>query len=410
MREGWQKVRLGDVAHRVIGKTPPRKQARYWEATPGDRPFVSIANMKPNGHIYPTEGITETAEKEGWAKRTPAGSLLLSFKLTIGRVAIADKDLFTNEAIATIFPHDDVLRDYLAIALQGVDWSQLGGRAVKGTTLNKASLDAVPIPLPPLAEQRRIVDLIGAVDEAIEAADAEAEAARGLARSTRNVFFRGGTNTVPMGSVYELTAGKQLQSSNTEGVLTPYIRAGNIGDGFLNLEVMKSMYLTDTEVERLRLQVGDVLVVEGGNGYGKSAVWEGEKAGNVAYQNHVLRLRPISEHYSTEYARQWAQWCHEQGLFQPTGTGIPNIGLRRAREMPIREQSGFQSPREIQLAAASGETEREARATADALRTLRSNLLTVLLSGEHEIPESYDELLTQPTESNTAPALEEVLA
>jgi type I restriction enzyme S subunit len=156
---------------------------------------------------------------------------------------------------------------------------------------------------------------------------------------------------------------------------------------------MKEMTLTQPERAKLALRDGDVVVVEGGNGFGKSAIWRATLPGVVAYQNHVLRLRVAQDSYPTEYLSHWARWCHEQGHFRPTGSGIPNIGLGRARSMPIRISESETLPDELLAASAADAAADGARATADTLRTLRSDLLTVLVSGEHEIPASYDAMM-----------------
>ena len=189
-RDGWRETTLGEVATRTIGRTPPRNDSSMW-ATSTERPFVTIADLGLNRTVTAREGVSELAEASGHAKRFPAGSLLLSFKLSIGRVGVADRDVFTNEAIARLAPVDGVLRDFLAIALENVNWEELGSRAVKGKTMNKSSLDAVPITLPPLDEQRRIVATVKSVDDALDAARATADALRTLRSNLLTVLLSG---------------------------------------------------------------------------------------------------------------------------------------------------------------------------------------------------------------------------
>lgn len=169
MRDGWDRTTLGEIASLSIGRTPPRKQARYWTKQL-HRPFCTIADMT-SAHVDPTnEGVTAAAEEEGKAKRVPAGALLLSFKLTIGRVGFAARDLFPNEAIAWVCPEGRVSERFLAVWLSYIDIESEAVRAVKGNTLNSQSLRALPVLVPPEADQRRIVDLIGVVDTYIEGA------------------------------------------------------------------------------------------------------------------------------------------------------------------------------------------------------------------------------------------------
>ena len=119
-----QTYELGDIVELNIGRTPPRGEDRYW-TTNVERPFCTISDMTAP-RIYPArEGVTELAEREGKARRVPAGALLMSFKLTIGRTAVAGRDLFPNEAIVWIRPREDapVSQDYLRLYLSAYDYA-----------------------------------------------------------------------------------------------------------------------------------------------------------------------------------------------------------------------------------------------------------------------------------------------
>lgn len=97
---------------------------------------------------------------------------MFSFKLSIGETAFAGRDLFTNEAIAGLFPLDARQLEvrYLQHALSVVDYDALTGHAVKGRTLNSKTMAQIPLILPPLDEQHRIADLMGTAEHARAAA------------------------------------------------------------------------------------------------------------------------------------------------------------------------------------------------------------------------------------------------
>ena len=174
----WVETTLGDVAEIAIGRTPPTKEPRYWTEDLS-RPFCTIADMSGRTIDPRRQGVSELAELEGKAKRVPKGALLMSFKLTIGRVGFAGRDLFPNEAIAWLRPVGSKLDDrFLALALESQDLSAGAGRAVKGNTLNSKSLRAICISHPSLTEQRRIVAVMSAVDAQTTALEAELDALR----------------------------------------------------------------------------------------------------------------------------------------------------------------------------------------------------------------------------------------
>ena len=94
---------------------------------------------------------------------SPVGSLLMSFKLTVGRTSILDIEAYHNEAIISIYPFVDeeyALRDYLFYTLPVLANMGDSKDAIKGKTLNSKSLNSLLIPLPPLKEQIRIVNNI----------------------------------------------------------------------------------------------------------------------------------------------------------------------------------------------------------------------------------------------------------
>lgn len=155
---------LEDICDIQIGKTPSRSAPQYWN---GDLPWATISDFAQGRTVTTTkEGITKIGAKESGSKLIPRGTLLLSFKLSLGKRAFAGCDLFTNEAIAALeVLHDGSTdRNYLYWALGSVDYDQLVDRAAKGKTLNKAKLKKLQIPLPPLPEQKRIAKILDAAD------------------------------------------------------------------------------------------------------------------------------------------------------------------------------------------------------------------------------------------------------
>jgi type I restriction enzyme S subunit len=157
--ESWQWTRLGRIVRMSIGKTPARGDASYWaKAT---KPWVSISDMTDYSHIKTTkEKISDAAASTLMGSISPRGSLLMSFKLTVGRTSILDIEAYHNEAIISIYPYVDeeyALRDFLFYSLPILANMGDSKDAIKGKTLNSKSLNNLLIPLPPLKDQERIV-------------------------------------------------------------------------------------------------------------------------------------------------------------------------------------------------------------------------------------------------------------
>lgn len=157
--ENWKWVRLGNIVSLLIGKTPPRADPTRWGK---DIPWISIADMKANSTINHTkEMISKESFNENFKSRlSPKGTLIMSFKLTIGRVSFLGMDAVHNEAIVSVFPiydQNEFLKKYLFKILPYVSQNGDYNNAIKGKTLNSKSLERLLVPLPPLAEQHRIV-------------------------------------------------------------------------------------------------------------------------------------------------------------------------------------------------------------------------------------------------------------
>lgn len=120
--------------------------------------------MSDYGTIYDTkEKVSRIAAQAQLGNISPAGTLLMSFKLTVGRTSILNIDAYHNEAIISVFPYVDnayITRNYLFYVLPYI--SNLGDskEAIKGKTLNSKSLYKMFLPVPPLQEQKRIIDRI----------------------------------------------------------------------------------------------------------------------------------------------------------------------------------------------------------------------------------------------------------
>lgn len=165
---GWTKEVLDNLVDIGIGRTPSRAVSAFWGR---GHTWLSISDMKGKWIATSKEQVSPLGASIMSA--IPKGSLMMSFKLSIGKLAFAGCDLYTNEAICNFSKYNGVTPDYLYYALQKVDFSLYGKQAVKGYTLNKESLAKIELHIPPILEQKKIAAILSDIDELIEVQEAE---------------------------------------------------------------------------------------------------------------------------------------------------------------------------------------------------------------------------------------------
>ncbi len=168
----WANVKFENVLDIVIGGTPSRSKPEYWDDQKiTQNRWLSIRNLKGNKIIDTSEYISDLGVKNSNVTLIPAGTIVMSFKLTIGRCAFLGVDSYTNEAISALIikKPDEIDNDYLFYALAVVDFDKEIDPAIKGKTLNKAKLKRLLLSLPEFEEQQKIASVLSAADKEIEA-------------------------------------------------------------------------------------------------------------------------------------------------------------------------------------------------------------------------------------------------
>ena len=256
----WSADFFGNLVDYKLGKTPPRASAAYWKE--GKYPWVSISDMTPHGVV------TETAEKVSQAaydtvfrgKLIPEGSLLMSFKLTIGRMSRLGIPAFHNEAIISFQPDPEKLSDvYLSYYLSQINYKDYQDTAIKGQTLNKGKLSALEIALPPLPEQKKIAHILSTMQRAIEAQERIIQTTSELKKALMHKLFTEGLRHEPqkqteIGPVPESWATPTVESVCTiKASAMSYSqleKASNVSDGVRVIGIKVSdMNLPGNEIE-----------------------------------------------------------------------------------------------------------------------------------------------------------------
>ena len=146
----WSIGKAEDFFDIAIGKTPPRKEPQWFTTDSQDVTWVSISDMGSCGMFISDSSEYLTAESVGRfnVKVVPRGTVLLSFKLTVGRVTIADGEMATNEAIAHFKQSSEKTLEYLYCYLKAFDYQTLGSTSSIATAVNSKTIKAMPFIMP----------------------------------------------------------------------------------------------------------------------------------------------------------------------------------------------------------------------------------------------------------------------
>ena len=162
------RIKLRQAFDLQMGKTPARNRPDYWN---GDHKWISIADIGNAGKFLTKtkESITKAGIDGSGIKVVPQGTVIMSFKLSIGKTAITSEDMYTNEAIMAFIDNGKfaVDTDYLYHLCCGTNWTAGTNKAVMGLTLNKATLLEKKIPLPDINEQHEIATKLDKIDAII---------------------------------------------------------------------------------------------------------------------------------------------------------------------------------------------------------------------------------------------------
>ena len=246
-------------------------------------------------------------------------------------------------------PGPDVDASYLFRCLHTPAFRRFGEAKMVGTggqlRLPAYAFNQFDIPLPPLSEQRRVAAVLDRADalrrrrrEALSLADA-------LLRSAfADLFGDAGQNrwpVVPLGDVSDVGSGvmKGRKFNGQPTVELSYLRVANVQDGHLDLSEIKTIRALASDVERYRLEDGDVLITEGGDHdkLGRGAIWRNEIEGCI-HQNHVFRVRLDRTRMRPEYLAGFLMTRASKDYFLRAAkrtTNLATINMTQLRGLPV---------------------------------------------------------------------------
>lgn len=267
MREDWDIRLFKDVFDLQMGKTPDRKNFSLFE---GDNTWVSIKDLDGKYISSSKECISDEAAKN--IKLVKRGTVIMSFKLTVGKTAIAGKDLYTNEAIMAFNLRNgyDIDASFLYYYLKNYRWEG-SNKAVMGITLNKATISKHKIAIPPKPTQLSIVSELDKLNELIQIKKEQLKDYDALAQSIFYEMFgdpvvnEKGWEVMSLGDICEITSSKRVFANEYVGMGVPFYRSKEVIEKSKQLPISVELYISESHYDKIKSsfgvpQIGDILV------------------------------------------------------------------------------------------------------------------------------------------------------
>lgn len=413
--DGWREVALEQVAKIAIGRTPPRKEKSNWDLPKKtENRWATIGDLKSKSIAETTEYISDLGVGQSKSRLVPTGTLLMSFKLSIGKAAITAAPMYTNEAIAAFYPKKSAITEYLYYLLPTLSLDEATDRAVKGRTLNKAKLRALRLVLPSLPEQRKIADILSSVDDAIEKSQAVIDQVQIVKRGLmQELFSRGlpGQHTIfhetEIGELPKVWAVETVGSVAASGRYScvggpfgsdltrrdyvdspgvPVIRGSNLDASSAWLKEDSFVFVSDTKavsLQRNTASPGDLIFTQRGTLGQVCRIPTQSRFKRYVISQSQMKITVDAKRMNADFLLAYFRSPQAQKLIErmTIGTGVPhlNLGILKAFPVPLpslEEQSAIAD----YLSSTDARVDSELRFL-KALKDLRSGLLSTLLTG-----------------------------
>ena len=337
-------VKLGNVCTVVSGTTPKSNHLEYWD---GNINWVTPAELKDDSDIIfeSQRKITEKAVADTSMKSFPAGTVLLSSRAPIGKVAIAGVEMYCNQGFKNLICSEAIYNRYLYHYLKSkTDYLNSLGRGATFKEISKNIVESIEIPLPPINEQRKIAAVLDKVSDLIAKRRQQLDKLDELVKF-RFVEMFGDPIINSMHWMEELIGDSCFVTKLAGFEYTQYIHYGDSGDvvmvkaqnvknGKLN---RKDLSYISNEVSnslpRSQLAAGDVVMTYVGANIGDVAVIDDEYKYHLA--PNVAKIRPDAEKYNSVYFMYMLMFLNSYVVGNSADTAKAALGMERIRKLKI---------------------------------------------------------------------------
>lgn len=371
--DGWVTISTGDVGIWRGGGTPSKSNRSFW--IDGTVPWVSPKDMKRHEISDAIDHITESALAHSSTQLIPDGSVLLVTRSGILQhslpVAANTVPVAINQDIKAVTPYPGVESDFVLLQLRADSAEILNDCVKQGMTVESIDFEKFkrrPFRLAPLPEQKRIVEKVGvALDRTSRARDELNSVPALVERYRAQLLDMAYAGTLTEGwrrknnlpdPVYadvgnfaaDIRYGTSRKSVDQQ-IGVPVLRIPNVSSGRINLNDLKYSELSEQEFNKLKLAVGDILIVRSNGSaelVGRPAVVDNQSAG-MAYAGYLIRIRPNADVIDSAFFTLMLQAPTIRSVFLASArstNGIYNVNAKTisALRVPI-----FQMDEQVEI-------------------------------------------------------------
>lgn len=387
MRDGWSEVSLGDIAEVIMGQSPDGKS--YNQSGEG-LPFMQ--GSAEFGKHYPTPKKWCSDPK----KIAEPGDLLLSVRAPVGDTNFADQRIAVGRGLSVIRANSKSLNGFIRYVMQAnvAEMIASSGTGMFSSITGK-NLKEFKVHLPPIPEQKRIVDLIFSVDSYIEALERQLESVK----TSRNAVLHelltaGGDDWVEttLGEISDVIGGGTPSTSVSKywdgGIvwLTPTEITSQDGKTIIDsIRKISELGLKNSGAQILPR--GSVILTSRAS-VGFVAISGVELCTNQGFQSLVPK-----NVVEAQFLMYWVQQNRSEFESRAAGSTFKEISKSNVKSIKIILPPLFEQKRITEIISSMDKVTDQCKIAINAATKLRSGLLSDLLSGEHKIPESYDKVM-----------------
>jgi len=377
------KVKLGDVCEIVSGTTPKSNCPEYWN---GELNWITPAELNDDIVVVneSQRKITTKAVIDSNLRSFPAGTVLLSSRAPIGKVAIAGKEMYCNQGFKNLICSDFVYNKYLFYFLKSkVTYLNSLGRGATFKEISKTIVENIQINLPKKEEQYKIVHILDKINEIIFLRQQQLKKLDELVKSRFIEMFGSfpeNSKNWKICTIKEIVSDVRYGTSRAavDGGKYPYLRMNNITyDGELDLTDLKYIDIPDKELEKCTVKCGDVLFNRTNSKelVGKTCVYN--RNDTMVLAGFIIRIR-VNENILPVFLAMFLNMDFSKTMLKEmckSAIGQANINATELQKIriilpPIELQEEF-----VKFKNQTGKSKLEIKKSLDKLEILKKSLM-----------------------------------